>query len=253
MVVATILSRAKARRNFQVNWPCIAWSITLYPGPITWGAPKKAIAPTMSPAIGGWIYQVQRGSWRNRARIAQRLGENERGDAAGHPENCVGKKLLRTLEGYRRDAKHRLFAPEPARHHDAGDGGEHDGAEHRRAPPADHLFHNKKNGGDRRVECRRQARRGAYRGKHAQPLAREIEAAADHGGHAGADLQRRSLGPKREFAADRKRRGDEFPDDRPEGDIAVVDIQRGFCLVDAAAPRSGEDQLHQHGDQKATP
>src|SRR5271170_7415475 len=68
MVVATILSRARARRNFQVNWPCMAWSITLYPGPITWGAPKKAIAPTMSPAMGGWIYQVQRGSWRNRGR-----------------------------------------------------------------------------------------------------------------------------------------------------------------------------------------
>ena len=40
IVVATMLSNAKARRNFQVNWPCMAWSMTLYPGPITCGAPR---------------------------------------------------------------------------------------------------------------------------------------------------------------------------------------------------------------------
>jgi hypothetical protein len=68
IVVATIFSRASASRNFQVNSPCMAWSITLYPGPMTWGAPKNPMAPTTRPASGGWIYHVQRGSLRSRGR-----------------------------------------------------------------------------------------------------------------------------------------------------------------------------------------
>ena len=64
-------------------------------------------------------------------------------------------------------------------------------------------------------------------------------------------MQRRILRTEGESAADGERGGDEFPDDRSEGDIAVVDVKRCLGLVDAAAPRAGENQLDQGSHQKA--
>ena len=48
------------------------------------------------------------------------------------------------------------------------------------------------------------------------------------------------LRSERESASDGQRRGDELPDYRSEGDVAVVDIKRCLGLVDAAAARRQE-------------
>ena len=96
MVVATILSKASASRNFQVNWPCMAWSITLYPGThhlgsakITDGAHDQTGNRWLDiPGPAGKLAKPGAG-------VAERLGEDERGDATGYAKNGVGKKFLR--------------------------------------------------------------------------------------------------------------------------------------------------------------
>jgi len=87
-----------------------------------------------------------------RAKIAEGLREQERGEAADDSEDSVGEQLARIAQRDCRYAEHRLRAPEGAGDDHARYGGEDDGAEDRGAPLADDLFNDEEDGGDRRVE-----------------------------------------------------------------------------------------------------
>ncbi len=68
-----------------------------------------------------------------------------------------------------------------------------------------------------------------------------MQAPAEGRGHAGADLQRWIFGPQGVSGADGQRRRDELADGGAEGNVAVVDVERGLGLIDAAAPRPRKD------------
>jgi hypothetical protein len=88
-------------------------------------------------------------------------------------QHGICQQLARVAKVHRRNTEHRLRAPEPARHHDARNRRQHNRAQHRRAPLPDHLFDDKQNRRDRRVERRRKPCRRSNRRKHAQLLARQ--------------------------------------------------------------------------------
>ncbi len=75
--------------------------------------------------------------------------------------------------------------------------------------------------------------------------------AADERGDAGADLERGVFGAERVAATDGEGGEEELADDGLEGDVAVVDVERGLGLVDAAAAYLREDEAGCDGDDEA--
>ena len=78
-----------------------------------------------------------------------------------------------------------------------------------------------------------------------------MQAAAEGRGDAGADLQRRIFRPQGVSRADGQRRRDELANGSTEGNVAVIDVERGFGLIDPAPPRPREDMNDQHRDDQA--
>src|SRR5581483_10201029 len=148
-------------------------------------------------------------------------------------------------------AKHGLGAEEPARDNRPGNGGEHDGAEHAGAPASDDFLDHKQDGGDRRVEGGGETGGGAQRRDEPHSLAREVQPAPDGRGETGAHLQRGIFRTEGVSAADGKRRGDELPDDGAKGNGAVVDVDGGLGLIDAAAASAREEAHHQKRDEQS--
>ena len=85
----------------------------------------------------------------------------------------------------------------------------------------------------------------------AHSLPRQMQAASEGRGDTGADLQRRIFGPQGVSRSDGQRRRDELADGGAEGNIAVIDVERGLGLIDPAAARSRENVDDQHGDDQA--
>ena len=103
-----------------------------------------------------------------RAKIAEDAREDRRNQTSEDTEDGVRHQLAGIAKGDRRNAEHRLGSPKPARHDDAGNGGEDQGAEDRRAPAADDLFNHEQDGGDRGVERSGETGSCADRCEHTQ-------------------------------------------------------------------------------------
>ena len=186
------------------------------------------------------------------AKIADGLGEEHGGESADDAENGVGDEFGGTLEGGDRNAEQRLAAEKPAHDHDAGDRGENDGTEDAGAPASDDFFNDEQDGGDGSVEGGGESGGGADGSHQAKFFAGDLQPAAESGGDAGADLQRRIFRTERLSGADGERGADEFSDRGAEGNESVEDVERGLGLVDAAAADAGKDVEHQHGDDQAS-
>ena len=207
--------------------------------------------PTRSPATAGWKYCVQRGkSFEAGTQIADRFGEGDGGEASDDAEHGVGDEFAGALEGGDGNAEERLAAEKPAHDHDAGNGGEHDRAEDAGAPASDDLFDDEEHGGDGSVESGGEAG-GCADGSHeAKFFAGDFELAAESGGDAGSDLERRIFGTEGLAGADGERGADEFSDGGAKRDESVEDVERGLGLVHAAAADGGKDMDHERGDDE---
>ena len=87
--------------------------------------------------------------------------------------------------------------------------------------------------------------------KTAEACSGETEAAADERGDAGADLEGRIFRAERVAAADGEGGEQEFADHSTGRDVAVVDVEGGLGLVDAAAADLREDVASQQRDDDA--
>ena len=210
------------------------------------------MAPTSRPAAAGCRSCDHCGlAAQFGAEVAEGFGEEQRGEAAEDSQGGVGEEFAGVAEVDDGDAEHRLRSPEGAGDDDAGDGREDDGAEDGGAPLADDLFDDEEDGGDGRVEGGGEASGGSDGGEDAELFFRHAEAAADERGDAGADLEGWVFGAERVAAADGEGGEEELADDGAEGDVAVVDVECGLGLVDAAAADVGEDVAGEDGDDEA--
>ncbi len=149
-----------------------------------------------------------------------------------------------------RNAKQRFVAQKPALDDRAGNRRQHHRAQNAGGPAADNFFDDEQHGGDGSVERRGQPGGSAHRRDQPQLLARQLQAPPQRRCDAGADLQRGIFGAKRLSAADGQRARNEFSDDRRHRNVAVVNVECGFGLIDAAAASAREKSDHQNGDHQ---
>ena len=149
------------------------------------------------------------------------------------------------FEVIRRNAKQRFIAQKPALDHSAGDCRQHHRAQNAGGPAADDFFDDEQHGGDGSVECGGQSGGSAHGCDEPQLLARQLQPPSQRRRDAGADLQRRIFRAERLSATDGQRAGNEFADDRRHRNVAVVNVERGLGLVDAAASRPRKKSDHQ--------
>src|SRR6185312_8472814 len=180
-----------------------------------------------------------------------RAGEGDGEESADDSEHGIGDQLAAVAKVDGGNAEDRLGAEESALHNRAGDCGEHDGAEHGGAPLADDFLNDEQDGGNGGVEGGSEAGGSADGCEDAEPLPRHSQLARDHGRYARADLQGWVFRAKGVAGSDGNGGGYEFSDNGFEGNIAVIDVKGGFGLVDSAAARGGENQLHHGGNEQA--
>src|SRR5579864_5509406 len=154
-------------------------------------------------------------------------------------------------EGSDGDSEQCVSAEEPAHDDHAGDGGEDNGAKDARAPASDDFFDDEEDGGDWGIEGSGEAGGGADGSQQAQLLAREFEPAAERRGERGSDLEGRIFGTEGLSGADGEGGANELADGVLEWDIAVVDVERGFRLIDAAAADFRKKVKNENGDEQA--
>ncbi len=94
--------------------------------------------------------------------------------------------------------------------------------------------------------CRR-----AHRSKQPQFVPGKFQAPAERGGNSRSHLQGRIFRAERLSAADRKRAGHKFSDDRPERHVAVEYVYGRLGLIHAAAARGQKELLDQKGDDQS--
>ena len=179
------------------------------------------------------------------------MAKSDGGEAADDAEDGVGDEFGGTLEGGDGNAEERLAAEKPAHDHDAGNGGENDGAENAGAPASDDFFDDEEDGGDGSVESGGQAGGGADRSHEAEFLAGDLELASEGRGDAGSDLERRIFGTEGLAGADGERGADEFSDGGAKRNESVEDVERGLGLIHAAAADAGKYVQHERGYDQA--
>ena len=181
----------------------------------------------------------------------EQAGKEDGSKSADETQDSVGQQLAVVAQGDGGNSEQGLRAPEMAGDDDTGNGGEHDGAEDGGAPRANDFFNNKQNGGDGRVESSGQAGSRADRSEQAKAFAAEMQSTADQRSDAGADLQRWIFGSEGVAGTDGEGGGNEFSDHGANGNVAVVDVERGLGLIDAAAASLGEEVFDQEAEQQA--
>jgi hypothetical protein len=171
--------------------------------------------------------------------------------AADDAEDRIRHQLAGVFQRDGGDAEQGFSAHESTHDDDAGYGGENERAEDRGAPAADDFLNDEQDRCNGSVKGSSETGGGANGGEHAETAARQVQVAGNDGGNARSDLERGIFGSERLAAADGQGGGEEFSDDGAEGDVAVVDIEGGFGLVDAAAARGGEEPDDERGHDQA--
>ena len=108
-----------------------------------------------------------------RARVADHFCEEERRESADDAQRSVRKEFNGVDQRVRRRSKEWFGSEEPTADDHARDGREDDRAQNSRAPGADHFLDDENYCGNRRIERRRKASRGAHRSDQPNFLARK--------------------------------------------------------------------------------
>ncbi len=100
---------------------------------------------------------------------------------------------------------------------------------------ADNLLKGEENSGDRRIEGGGERSSTADRDQRFHLFFAEAESSAEDRGNSRPDLDRGTLPAQRDAGGEGRRATEEFPHHGPQRDPAVLDVQCGFRLRDAAA------------------
>src|SRR5438270_708347 len=120
-----------------------------------------------------------------RADVADKLGENDGGDASDDAEHGVGEELDGLGHGDDGNAEERFGAKIPAYDDDAGDSREDDSAEDPAAPAADDFLDDEEDSRNGGIEGGGQSGGGADGGEQTLLLGGELQTNAEERGDAG--------------------------------------------------------------------